>query len=138
MYLDTNGYLLTKSVVKQLKDNGLELLNISIDSPIPEKHDERRGLKGCFKKAVEGIKKSVDLGLKCAIPTVATKENVYNGELEGVIELGRKLGVTGVQILLPIPCGRWLHNFDAVLTPNEEEEVRMLIDFPFVFRSFYF
>jgi len=138
VFLDTNGLLITKDYARQLKDNGLELLYVSIDSPIPHKHDEYRGLEGCFQKAVEALKNALDMGLKCAISTYVTKESLSNGEFEKVIKLGRKMGATGVRYLLPTPAGRWLHNVDVRLTPEEEERVRELVDFPLIYRDFYF
>ena len=138
VFLDTNGLLITKDYARQLKDNGLELLYVSIDSPIPQKHDEYRRMEGCFEKAVEAVKNALDVGLKCMISTYVTKEGLRNGEFEKVIKLGRKLGATGIRYLLPTPAGRWLHNVHVKLTPKEEERVRELVDFPFVCRDFYF
>ena len=138
VFLDTNGLLISKDYARQLKDNGLELLYVSIDSPIPHKHDEYRRMEGCFEKAVEAIKNALDVGLKCMISTYVTKENLSNGEFEKVIQLGRKMGTTGVRYLLPTPAGRWLHNVDVRLTPKEEERVRELVDFPFICRDFHF
>jgi len=138
VFLDTNGLVVTKDYARQLKDNGLELLYVSIDSPVPHKHDEYRGLEGCFEKAVEAVKNALDAGLKCMISTYMTKESLRNGEFEKVIQLGRKIGVTGVRYLLPTPAGRWLRNVDVKLTSKEEKRVRKLVDFPFVCRDFYF
>jgi len=138
VFLDTNGLVVTKDYARQLKDNGLELLYVSIDSPIPHKHDEYRGLEGCFEKAVEAVKNALDVGLKCVISTYVTKENLSNGEFVDVIKLGRKMGAIGIRYLLPTPAGRWLQNVDVRLTPKEEERVRELVDFPFVCRDFYF
>lgn len=138
VFMDTNGLLITKDYARQLKDNGLELLYVSIDSPIPQKHDEYRGVEGCFEKAVEAVKNALDVGLKCIISTYMTKESLRNGEFERVIQMGRKMGATGVRYLLPTPAGRWLHNVHVRLSPKEVERVRELADFPFVCRDFYF
>ncbi len=138
VFVDTNGLLITKEYAKKLKDSGLELLYVSIDSPVPEKHDKYRGYKGCFEKAVQAVKNALDVGLKCMLSTYVTKENLSNGEFERVIKLEKELGATGVRYLLPTPAGRWLHNVDVRLTPEEEERVRELVDFPFVCRDFYF
>jgi MoaA/NifB/PqqE/SkfB family radical SAM enzyme len=114
------------------------MLHVSIDSPVPEKHDEYRGLEGCFEKAIQGVKNALDARLKCAISTYVTRENLENGEFEDTIELGRVLGVTGVRYQLPTPSGRWLHKVDVKLTPEEEERLWQLVDFPLVYRDFHF
>ncbi|MEM3587177.1 MAG: radical SAM protein [Candidatus Jordarchaeaceae archaeon] len=138
VFLDTNGIRITKDYAQQLKDNGLELLYVSIDSPVPEKHDEYRGYKGCYEKAVNAVKNALDVGLKVVLSTYVTKENLSNGEFERVIQMAREIGATGVRYLLPTPAGRWLHNLNVRLTPEERKRVKELVDFPFVYREFYF
>ncbi|GAH88598.1 unnamed protein product, partial [marine sediment metagenome] len=134
----TNGLKITKDFARQLKDSGLEMLYVSIDSPIPEKHDQLRGMKGVYNKAVQGIKNALEVRLKCALSTYVTKETLANGEFEDIIKLARELGANGVRYLLPTPAGRWLHNPEVKLTPKEERKVRKIAKFPFVCRDFYF
>jgi len=138
VFCDTNGIKITKDYAKQLRDSGLELLYVSIDSPIPAKHDELRGMKGLFNKAVQGIKNALEVRLKCALSTYITKENLANGEFEDVIKLAKNLGANGVRYLLPTATGRWLHNPEVKLTREEERKVRKIVDFPYVCRDFYF
>jgi MoaA/NifB/PqqE/SkfB family radical SAM enzyme len=138
VFFDTNGLLISKEYAERLRGSGLELLHVSVDSPVPRKHDEYRGMEGCFEKAIQGVRNALDAGLKCAISTYVTRESLENGEFEGTIELGRELGVTGVRYQLATPSGRWLHNVEVKLTPAEETRLRDLVDFPFVFRDFHF
>ena len=138
VFCDTNGIKITKDYARQLKESGLELLYVSIDSPVPEKHDKLRGMKGLFNKAVQGIKNALDVRLKCALSTYITKENLANGEFEEVIKLSKKLGANGVRYLLPTATGRWLHNPEVKLNREEERKVRKIVDFPYVCRDFYF
>ena len=138
VFCDTNGLKITKEYAKKLKDSGLELLYVSIDSPIPEKHDELRGMKGLFDKAVQGIRNALDMQLKCALSTYITKETLANGEFESTIKLAKELGANGLRYLLPTATGRWLYNPEVKLTREEERKVRKIVDFPFVCRDFYF
>ncbi|MFH1607747.1 MAG: radical SAM protein [archaeon] len=57
----TNGMLLTKERVKKLKGAGLESIQISLHYFNEEKNDEITGIKGSFKKSVEGIKNVLDI-----------------------------------------------------------------------------
>jgi len=138
VFVDTNGLVVTKDYAKQMKDNGLELLYVSIDSPDPQKHDEYRVMEGCFDKAVEAVKNALSVGLKTVVSTYVTKENLANGEFEDVINLAKDLGATGVRYVLPTPAGRWLYNVEVKLTTEEEKKVREIADFPYVCRDFYF
>lgn len=53
--LNTNGYLLSKETFGELLNAGLLSLNVSIDSPFPEKHDNLRNLKGLFNRTTSNI-----------------------------------------------------------------------------------
>ena len=138
VFCDTNGIKITKNYAKQLKESGLEILYVSIDSPHPKEHDRLRGMKGLFEKATQGIKNALEAGLKCELSTYITKENLTNGDFERVIQLARDLGATGVRYLLPTPTGRWLDNPEVMLTPEEEKKVKKIAKFPYVCRDFYF
>jgi len=138
VFVDTNGIKITKDYARQLKDNGLEILYVSIDSPHPEEHDRLRGMKGLFNTAVQGIKNALEVGLNCQLSTYITKENLANGDFERVIQLAKDLKATGVRYLLPTPTGRWLYNPEVMLTREEEKRVRKIAKFPYVVRDFYF
>ncbi|NVM53485.1 MAG: radical SAM protein [Candidatus Helarchaeota archaeon] len=139
VFCDTNGIKVTKDYAKQLKDNGLEILNVSVDSPIQEKHDKLRG-KGSFEKAVGAIKNAHEVGLKSLLSTYITKENLANGEFEAIIQLAKDIGAVGVRYLLPTPAGRWLWNVDVKLTREEEKKVSKITGkhYPFLHRDFWF
>ena len=56
MGLGSNGSLIDEAVAKNLKDAGVKTVSISLDSSIPEKHDEFRGVEGSWQKAINAIK----------------------------------------------------------------------------------
>lgn len=60
--LYTNGWFATEEKVKSLFDAGLAQVGVSIDYPEAERHDAKRGLKGCTERAW----RSVDLFRKHA------------------------------------------------------------------------
>ena len=62
--ITTNGTTLTDEIVEKIKAAGVDSLQISIDSSIPEIHDEFRGAQGAFAKAVDGIKLCKKHGVK--------------------------------------------------------------------------
>lgn len=138
VFVDTNGLKITKEYARELKDNGLELLYISIDSPHPEEHDRLRGMKGTFDKAVQGIKNALEVGLNCALSTYVTKETLANGDFERVIQMAKDLNASGVRYLLPTPAGRWLYNTEVRMDRKEQRQVRKIAKFPFACRDFYF
>ncbi len=125
--LDTNGLLLDESMVKKLKEEGLALIGISIDSHDPEIHDNLRGVKGTFNKALDGIKHCKKYGLHCYISTYATKDRIHNGNLKKIIGLAKELGVF-VRILSPIKAGNLIDSNDVTLSQGDIFTLKGLIE----------
>lgn len=95
----TNGTLLTRNVVKKLIDSNLSTVLVSLDSHIPEIHDEVRGVRETFKKARNGIKFLRELGknnLKIGISSLVTSKNI---ELTKVAKLAKSLDVDMIRFL---------------------------------------
>lgn len=109
----TNGYLLSEKI-EELKKSELDSVYVSIDFADPKKHDLFRGKKGTFEKAIEGIKKTKELGLSTGISCTITPEAFKNGELEKIIELGKKLGVHEVLVFDAMPSGRYKFRKDLI------------------------
>ncbi|MDD5146017.1 MAG: radical SAM protein [Candidatus Pacebacteria bacterium] len=105
--LNTNGLLLTETMVKKLKKAGLKKVAVSIDSSNDRIHDAARGVKGCFKSAIIGMKNCLRGGIKCCIGTCANNKSVNNGELEKIILLGKKIGVDYIRIIPSVLAGKW-------------------------------
>lgn len=135
----TNGILLTKEKVKELQKAGLYYCNVSLDSASPEHHDSLRKFKGCFNKAMDGIKYLMESGVKCDIWTYVSKDDVENNDLKDtkdLIELGRRINVNRVVILFPMASGNWICGVENILTQAEREKVRNLYNPPFVVLEF--
>ena len=61
--LNTNGWLLNEDMFIKLIDAGISCVNLSIDSPFAEIHDNLRKLPGLYEKAISQIKKCKGTGL---------------------------------------------------------------------------
>ncbi len=129
--VSTNGALLTRDRVGELKRAGLTQCGISIDDPDPAVHDRLRGLPGLFARAMEGIGHLREFGIFCKVLACASRRNVTDG-LERIIDMGRRLGVTSVYLLTPVAAGRWAGAHDEVLSEDEAARVRGLLDPTFV------
>lgn len=125
--IDTNGILLDEKKVAELKDAGVDLIHVSIDSHLEEVHDRLRGCPGVYAKAVKGIENCRDQGVPCHLSTYATRENLRDGDLKGVIDLGQRLGVP-VRILSPMCAGRWARSSEVVLVPDDIRLLRNLLE----------
>ena len=73
--ISTNAILLSKELSNQLKINGLNSIQISLDSINESNNDFIRG-NGSFKKTLQGIQNAVDVGLKVVLAIVICKPNL--------------------------------------------------------------
>ena len=104
MGLGSNGALIDKTVAKKLKEAGIKTVSISIDSNIPEHHDDFRGVTGSWEKAVNAIKALRENDVLVQVNTTLTQQN-YD-EIDDIMSLAEKLGVENFHLFFLVPTGR--------------------------------
>ena len=117
----TNGTLISEKVAKRLVEVGIRYVEISLDGPTPEIHDEFRGVKGAFKATIRGIKNAKAAGLTVGIATTATHENLDS--IPDIIQLARDLNVDRFIVFNFVPTGRGKNIIKEDLTPIEREKL---------------
>ncbi len=123
----SNGTIITKETAAKLVEYGVKYLEISIDSSIPEKHDEFRGIKGAWKRAMEGIKNAADTpGLRVGMATCISRLN-YD-EVEDIIKLAIDSGCSTFVHFNYIPVGRGVESKITDIGPEEREELLKLLN----------
>ena len=75
MQITTNGRLLSSNKCKQLKNKGLQHIQIAMEHSSPFEHDAICGVSGAWEDTVRGIKNALDSGLSVATMTTLMKEN---------------------------------------------------------------
>ena len=88
--LTTNGTNLSK-YAKILKDNGVNRINVSLDSLDPQKYREITK-HGDIQKVIDGIESCIELDIKVKINTVLT-QNFNDEEVFDIIRWCQKKGV---------------------------------------------
>lgn len=131
--VDTNGILLDRKMARMLKRSGLHWVHVSIDSPCAEIHDRLRGVKGCFEKAVQGIRSSREAGLFVQVSTYIHHNPLSNGDAKKVVELGQKMGVNKIRVLPYIQCGDFAKKDLCCLSEEDSALLRELEKNPLVF-----
>ncbi|MCP3746814.1 radical SAM protein [Paenibacillus sp. A3M_27_13] len=108
--LMSNGTLIDKEMAIKIDQSSIKKCMISVDSISPEKHDENRGEKGAWEKAINGIRNmrrfapSVNVG----IATTVTKEN--ENELKELLDLAIKENVSDISFLAERKGEKILHH----------------------------
>lgn len=121
----TNGLIFSDiDKVREFKDAGMEFAQISLDGLNPETHDSLRGVKGSFKKTVEGIKNCIKEGLFVEVAATVTRYNYH--EIPSLIDFTESLGANWFMMYNFIPTGRGCSIADVDLTPLEREDLLKL------------
>lgn len=70
-HIPSNGSLIDAAMTKRLVDAGLDLMTLSLDSLVPETHDDTRGYKGSYDlvmRAIRHVRDGSNIGITiCAI-----------------------------------------------------------------------
>jgi len=119
MGMGSNGMLIDDEAARKLKDAGMWTVAISLDSSIPERHDEFRGVKGCWKHAVNAIKALKNAGLQVQVNCTVTQQN-YD-EIDEIMALAEDLGVDNFHLFFLVPTGRGNELED--ITPRMYEDM---------------
>ncbi len=129
--ISTNGWLLTRTCVAELKRAGLNQCGVAIDDADQDTHDRLRGVPGIYEKAIQGLRYLHEYDLDSKIITYATNRNIPEG-LERIIALGRELKVRSVYINIVYASGRWLNAQHEILSEEKMALVGKLHDSAFV------
>ena len=63
LYVTTNGYKVDKKIIKELGKHGVSRMSVSFDSWNPEFHDEMRGRKDSWKRAIQALEYIQEAGM---------------------------------------------------------------------------
>jgi len=104
MGLGSNGSLIDDTVARNLKEAGVKTVSISLDSNIPEKHDEFRGVEGSWQKAIQAITALRQNGVLVQVNTTVTQQN--HSEIDEIMSIAEELGVENFHLFFLVPTGR--------------------------------
>jgi radical SAM protein with 4Fe4S-binding SPASM domain len=117
LVLFTNGTLITPAIARRLKNYPTMSFHVSIDGASAATHDAMRG-KGSFVKSIRGVRNLITQ--KCAVTIAATMTGLNYHEAEGIILLGKSMGVEKVQLVELMCTGDTLrHHQDLAMTAEE-------------------
>ncbi|MFX0025214.1 MAG: radical SAM protein [Candidatus Hermodarchaeota archaeon] len=117
----SNGYLINDKIAEKLRDHGVGLIFISLDSMNPDINDQIRGRKGSFELQKHAIEACNKAGILVIISCTVMKHNFDS--FIGIKEYAEKLGVfyyfTGI-----IRVGRAHENWESIgLTDKQYEKL---------------
>ncbi len=125
--LTTNGILL-KDYAEKLKENGLNRINVSLDTLNPKKYEEITN-SNKLNKVLEGIEKSIDVGLTpVKINYLAMKKTM--DDLENIMEYCKSVGAI-LQIIELMPLDETLKkeyvNIDDIEREIQKKSIKTIV-----------
>ncbi|MBQ9955742.1 MAG: putative heme d1 biosynthesis radical SAM protein NirJ2 [Eggerthellaceae bacterium] len=100
----SNGTLITPEVARRLKEAGACAMGISVDSLVPEKHDQFRGLENAYELTMAGIEACKQAGLPFQLHTTVVDWN--RDEVCDITDFAERIGAVAHYIFFLIPVGR--------------------------------
>ena len=89
LYLTTNGYYLDKKMAKKLAKYQVSRVSVSIDSMDEKIHDEIRGRKDSWKRAMEGLKHVQDEGMDPYLNITVGHYNAFKPDFEELLKYSK-------------------------------------------------
>ena len=124
--ISTNGTLINQRIAGDLKKVGLSYVGISLDG-LEEVNDRFRGVKGAFRKAMDGIKACQDAGIKVGLRFTMNRRNAQ--EIPGIFDLLEKHEIPRVCFYHLVYAGRGSDLMKEDLSHQETREaVDLIID----------
>lgn len=124
VYVTTNGWYMTEKIAKKLSDLGVNRVSVSIDSMNPEMHDEFRGKKGSWKKAIEALEHVQNAGMHPYLNITVGHYNAKSDDIKLMLEYSKNKKYTTL-LNVATPSGMW-QNLTEIMV--DEEDKKYLID----------
>ena len=121
--ISTNGTLIADGFARELGEMGVSYVGVSLDG-LSKINDRFRGVKGAFDKALEGIRRCKEYGIKVGLRFTISKRNVT--DVPPIFDLIEKEGIERICFYHLVYTGRGSKLIDEDLT---KEETRKIVDF---------
>ncbi|MCK5023359.1 MAG: radical SAM protein [Candidatus Aenigmarchaeota archaeon] len=129
VHMNTNGFLFSEKMAKELYSLGLSQVQINIDSLDSENHDNVRGMEGSHKRAIEALKNARKAGITCVSQTVLTKEN--EDKIIDIFKFARSLGLQRCRVWDMTPSDGIALENNHMISRNYTSVLQKLSDFAY-------
>jgi len=126
IFLQTNGRLISSlEKARWLRRIGVDVVNVSLDSGLPDEHDANRNRPGNYAETMRALDFVRRAGLRTMIGTVLTHQNLHSRGIHELLEHCERNRILLV-LNLAAPVGRWHDNEDILLTEEDQDHIRGL------------
>ncbi|MBU1726900.1 MAG: radical SAM protein [Candidatus Omnitrophica bacterium] len=104
--LSTNALLYSESLMNDLKKSGLNVIQVSLNSPYADEHDREIGIKGSFSRSLACIMEARSLGIEVLINSVITRDILYSDRMEKLYNIAKQ-NKSYLSFIFPARVGGW-------------------------------
>ena len=106
LYLTTNGYYLDEKMAKKLAEYKVSRVSVSIDSMDEKTHDEIRGRKESWKRAIEGLKHVQNAGMDPYLNITVGHYNAFDPNFKMLLDYSKQQNYKTL-LNVAVPAGMW-------------------------------
>ena len=125
LYFTTNGWKLDRKMVKKLAKHHVGRISVSIGSMDPKVHDELRGRKDSWKRAMEALKMVQEAGIDPYLNITVGHYNAKSEDLRMLLDYSKKNKYRTL-INVACPSGMWNKVHDEVCDDEDREYIKKL------------
>lgn len=118
--ISTNGTCLSDEFLKKSADIGLSYIGVSLDG-LKDVNDKFRGVNGAFDMALDGIRRTLQHGIKAGLRFTVNRHNYK--EIDGIFDLMEKEQIPRICFYHLVYSGRGTTLINDDLTHDEKRKV---------------
>ena len=118
LYLTTNGYYLDDEMAKKLSEYKVSRVSVSIDSMDEKIHDEIRGRKDSWRRAIEALKHVQNHGMDPYLNITVGRYNIGTDHLKELLDYSKNQNYKTL-LNVAVPAGMW-QKMDEIICNDED------------------
>ena len=119
--LVSNGWEMTRDIVRLLRTLNVDKITMSLDSGIPEDHDVNRR-PGSFERVVQAVEDILAEGLLAGISTVVTRRSLYEEGFKRVLAYCDSKRIR-LDVQIAMPVGKLEGCKDLLMRPQDSQHI---------------
>lgn len=125
LYLTTNGFYLDDKMAKKLADAKVSRVSVSIDSMNEETHDEIRGRKESWRRAINALKLVQKHGMDPYLNITVGHYNAFNQDFKELLDYSKKNKYKTL-LNVAVPAGMWQKMDEIICDDKDREHLKQL------------
>jgi len=125
MYLTTNGYYLDEAMAKKLAEYKVSRVSVSIDSMDEKIHDEIRGKKESWKRAIAALEHVKNAGMDPYLNITVGHYNANTDHFKQLLDFSKEKRYKTL-LNVAVPSGMWQNAEDIICDDKDREYLRKI------------